>query len=158
MAKAPTYRSKWPQYAKLWDKMAVNQIEWRKFAGRLQRSCGNKDRYLKAEKLTGVPWYMIAALHWRESSGDFRTQLAQGDPLNRVSTHVPRGRGPFKWWEAGAYDALVTLKKFNKMMDWRLEKILFHSEATTGGAIISAACRALIYGAAAPTAARQVRC
>src|SRR5687767_12868602 len=47
-------------------------------------------------------------------------------------TCVPRGRGPFKSWEAGAYDALVTLKKLNKVIDWRLEKILYHSERYNG--------------------------
>src|SRR5262245_9939904 len=132
MAKAPTYRSKWPVYAKQWDKMAVKPDRIADIRGAAARLVAAKDRYLKAEKLTGVPWYMIAALHWRESAGNFRTQLAQGDPLNRRSTHVPRGRGPFKSWEAGAYDALVTLKKLNKVIDWRLEKILYHSERYNG--------------------------
>jgi lysozyme family protein len=92
----------------------------------------NKERYVKAENVTGVPWYLIGAWHWRESSGNFRTQLAQGDPLSRQSVHVPRGRGPFKTWEAGAYDALVTLKRLNRVKDWRLEKQLYYSEQYNG--------------------------
>ena len=115
MPKAPTYRAKWPVYAKQWDKTAVKPDRTADIRRAAARLVAAKDRYLKAEKLTGVPWYMIAALHWRESSGNFKTQLAQGDPLNRRSTHVPRDRGPFKTWEDGAYDALVTLKRFNRV-------------------------------------------
>ena len=76
----------------------------------------------------------------------FQEQLAQGDPLNRRSTHVPRGRGPFKSWEAGAYDALVTLKKLNKVIDWRLEKYSITASATTAGAIIRGLPSPYIWG------------
>lgn len=54
-----------------------------------------KSRYQQIEKATGVPWYIVAVIHERESSQDFTKQLAQGDPLSRKSTHVPSGRGPF---------------------------------------------------------------
>jgi len=91
-----------------------------------------KVRYLEVEKLTGVPWYMVALLHMRESDNDFSTQLAQGDPLSRRSTHIPRGRGPFKTWVAGAVDALVTLKHLDRVIDWRLEKILYYAEQYNG--------------------------
>lgn len=132
MAKAPAYYSKWPVYAKQWDAMAVKQSRLPGIRQAAAKLVADKPVYLKAEKLTGVPWYMIAILHYRESSANFNTQLAQGDPLNRVSTHVPRGRGPFKTWEEGAYDALVTLKGYNKIIDWRLEKILYYSEVYNG--------------------------
>ncbi|WP_164937438.1 hypothetical protein [Bradyrhizobium guangxiense] len=42
---------------------------------------------------------LIAVSHYRESSQDFSKRLAQGDPWNRVSTHVPAGRGPFNSFE-----------------------------------------------------------
>jgi lysozyme family protein len=58
--------------------------------------------------------------------------LAQGDPLNRRSVHEPSGRGPFKSWEEGAYDALVRLKKLNRVKDWRLEKMLYYAEQYNG--------------------------
>jgi lysozyme family protein len=129
---APTYRSKWPEYASQWNRMAVkiDRIpDIRRAAARLVSA---KDRYLKAERISGVPWYLIAALHWRESAANFKTQLAQGDPLNRRSVHEPRGRGPFKSWEEGAYDALVRLKKLNRVKDWRLEKMLYYAEQYNG--------------------------
>src|SRR6266704_412728 len=54
-----------------------------------------------------VPWAFIAVAHERESSQDWTASLAQGDPWNQVSVHVPAGRGPFRSWEKAAIDALV---------------------------------------------------
>jgi lysozyme family protein len=63
-------------------------------------------RYARVENLTGVPRNVIAVIHEREASQNWHTQLGQGDPLDKVSTHVPKGRGPFATWEDGAVDAL----------------------------------------------------
>ena len=91
----------------------------------------NKARYDTVEKATGVPWFLVAALHQRESSGNFATYLGNGEPLNRVTRLVPAGRGPFASWEAGAIDAL-THEGFEKVTDWSLGSILFHAEAYNG--------------------------
>lgn len=120
------------EYRHLWDTMqirpekaqAVNSI-----AAKLIRHQAN---YQAAEQKTGVPWAVIAAWHNRESGADFNTQLAQGDPLNRVSTHVPPGRGPFSTWEDGAYDALVTLKHLDRVTDWSPERICYETERYNG--------------------------
>ena len=66
-----------------------------------------KQRYQTVELKTGVPWFVIATIHQRECSQDWVGSLAQGDPWDRVSVHVPGGRGPFKSWEDAAVDALV---------------------------------------------------
>src|ERR1700731_3762935 len=66
-----------------------------------------KQRYHAVSAKTGVPWFAIAVIHEREASQDWTGNLAQGDPWNRVSVHVPAGRGPFKSWEDAAIDALV---------------------------------------------------
>lgn len=71
-----------------------------------KRLVAAKARYQVVEKQTGVPWYFIAVTHEREASQSWKGSLAQGDPWNRVSTHVPAGRGPFKSWEEAAVDAL----------------------------------------------------
>lgn len=76
-------------------------------AGRLIKA---KARYQTVESKTGVPWFVIAVIHQRESSQDWTTHLGQGDPLNKVTVHVPAGRGPFfgpDAWERGAMDALA---------------------------------------------------
>jgi lysozyme family protein len=92
-----------------------------------------KKRYQAVEARTGVPWAVIAVIHERESSQNFNTQLGQGDPLNRVSVHVPAGRGPFSTWEDGAYDALVLCPPFlAKRKDWSLGGTLLALEMYNG--------------------------
>lgn len=62
--------------------------------------------YKHVASVTGVPAVWIACTNERESSSQLDTYLGNGDPLNRVTRDVPRGRGPFSTWEAGAIDAL----------------------------------------------------
>jgi lysozyme family protein len=54
-----------------------------------------KVRYEAISAVTGVPWFIIAVIHEREASQNFNCQLGQGDPLDRISQHVPRGMGPY---------------------------------------------------------------
>src|SRR5437868_12627813 len=77
------------------------------FASVASHLIGAKGRYRTVEGRTLVPWFVIAVIHERESSQDWTASLAQGDPWNKVSVHVPAGRGPFKSWEDAAIDALV---------------------------------------------------
>lgn len=76
-----------------------------------------KFRYQAIETVTGVPWFIVAVIHEREASQNWNAQLGQGDPLNQISRHVPRGRGPFLFhagdtpgndaFHRGAVDALM---------------------------------------------------
>lgn len=80
------------EYEELLTKMVIERTdEVDRTARDLLR---NKTRYQEIEKLTGVPAVWIAATHLRESGADWKTNLAQGDPLTRPSTHVPKGRPP----------------------------------------------------------------
>lgn len=93
-----------PDWTYLWDNCKITNrmnVDWA-----VKKILANKDKYLSVEKATGVPWKFIACMHYRESTLDFTKYLGNGQPLNRVTTWVPRGRGPFKSWEAGAIDAL----------------------------------------------------
>lgn len=63
--------------------------------------------YLQIERDTGVPWFIVAVIHEREASQRWDRQLGQGDPLDQVSRHVPKGRGPFSSFIEGADDALI---------------------------------------------------
>ena len=54
-----------------------------------------KERYQKISEAAAVPWFVIAVIHEREASQRWDRSIAQGDPLNQVSIHVPKGRGPF---------------------------------------------------------------
>src|SRR6266700_1924813 len=76
-------------------------------------------RYQVIEKRTGVPWWFVAVVHEREASQSWKANLAQGDPWNKKSTHVPKNRGPFKSFEAAADDALVNCAPYaSRNKDW----------------------------------------
>lgn len=91
-----------------------------------------KARYQTVEAKTHVPWPVIAVIHERESSQSWAASLAQGDPWNRVSIHVPKGRGPFDSWEAAAEDALATCEHADKWHDWSIGGALTFLEEYNG--------------------------
>jgi lysozyme family protein len=92
-----------------------------------------KSRYQSVAAKTGVPWAVIAVIHERESSQDWSRSLAQGDPWNRVSVHVPAGRGPFASWEDAAIDALVNCAPYAaRNKDWSVGGTLTKLEAYNG--------------------------
>jgi lysozyme family protein len=65
----------------------------------------NKDRYLAVANEVGLPPELIAALHWRESTGKFSTYMHQGDPLGRRPRHHPTNIPTFYKWEDSAIHA-----------------------------------------------------
>lgn len=78
-----------------------------------------RERYLTVSTTTKVPWFIIAVIHEREASQSWLANLAQGDPWNRASIHVPKGRGPFLSWEEAAEDALAHCPPFAaRWTDW----------------------------------------
>ena len=92
-----------------------------------------KARYQMVSAKTGVPWFVIAVIHERESSQDWTASLAQGDPWNRVSIHVPAGRGPFKSWGEAAVDALVNCTPYlARNKDWSIGGTLTNLEQYNG--------------------------
>lgn len=70
------------------------------------------DRYREVDRQTKVPACFIAGLDERESGADPSRSLGQGDYWNRVSTHVPKGHGPWASWIAAAI-YYVNLDKLN---------------------------------------------
>jgi lysozyme family protein len=78
-----------------------------------------KARYKSIEAQTGVPWWVISVIHEREASQKWTANLAQGDPWNEESTHVPKGRGPFNSFESAACDALANCAPYaSRWKDW----------------------------------------
>jgi len=95
-----------PDFVKLWESCVVDLARTDEIAKVCHLIIQNKEKYLAVQAQTGVPWYMVAALHYREASLNFKTCLHNGDPLPGPTKHVPAGRGPFKSWEEAAIDAL----------------------------------------------------
>ncbi len=71
----------------------------------------NKTRYVAVAQKSHVPWQVIGAIHSLEASLDFRSNLANGDPLTARTRHVPAGRPPTGnppfTWEFAAEDSLL---------------------------------------------------
>lgn len=92
-----------------------------------------KVQYQAVSAATKVPWYVIAVIHEREASQSWAANLAQGDPWNRVSVHVPRGRGPFVSWIAAAEDALTNCGPYAaRWTDWTIGGLLTLLEEYNG--------------------------
>lgn len=120
---------------------AANEKRWanakmtRNFSGVARRLVkpNAKAKYQAVQKQTGVPWMFIAVTHERECSQKWTGSLAQGDPWNRVSVHVPAGRGPFGSWEEAAIDALVNCAPYAaRNKDWSIGGTLTKLEEYNG--------------------------
>jgi lysozyme family protein len=119
------------EYIERWRSMVIRperEIEVRAIARKL---LANKSRYQEIEKATGVPWYVVAVLHQRESDADFNTYLGNGDPLSHPTVNVPAHRGPFASFEAGAVDAL-RYDSLDKIKSWPIEQIAYCCEKFNG--------------------------
>lgn len=87
--------------------------------------------YDHVELATGVPWYVVAAIDMREEDFNHSEYLGNGDPWNKVSVHVPKGRGPFSSWYDGAIDALK-LEGFDQIKHWDIVTALIKLELYNG--------------------------
>lgn len=94
-------------------------------------------RYQEVEHATGVPAYVVGAIHIREASGNFACHLHNGDPLTGRTTHVPAGRPVAGWppftWVTSAIDALTMPgQALDKWHDWSSGGICFVLERYNG--------------------------
>lgn len=128
----PSYSATKQGYKNLWDKMRFTRsTEINKAASGI---LADRTRYEVVEARTGVPWFWIACVHLRESARDFRGVLHNGERIigtGRVTTLVPRGRGPFSNWEEAAVDALKG-HGLDKIDDWPVERCLYQFERYNG--------------------------
>lgn len=132
---AQTFASLQPEYARLWFGMTINPSRIQGFNAAGKKLLARCPRYVSVSLDTGVPVAVIAVIHERESSGNFKTHLHNGDPLTARTTHVPAGRpvigsAPFTW-EESARDALIS-QGLHKIADWSLERALYVLEAYNG--------------------------
>lgn len=100
----------------------------------LPKILNNKAKYKAVADKIGCPLAMVPLIHCQESGSDlgvFKTYLGNGQPINQKTTIVPKGRGPFPSWEAGAIDALL-YDGIDKIKDWSLEKMLYEMEGFNG--------------------------
>lgn len=90
-----------------------------------------KPRYEAVHAKTNVPVAVLMALNERESGSCMATYLGNGQRLTRKTTLMPKGRGPFDNWEAGAIDALH-LDGLDAVDDWCWARACYEQELWNG--------------------------
>lgn len=119
-------------YSNLWNKATIRPERKVKVSAIARALLKNRDRYEKIAAQVGkVPWWWVAAIHHMEANADFTKYLGNGQRLGAVTTLVPRGRGPFSSFEAGAIDAL-RLKKLHEIPEWGVARALYEAERYNG--------------------------
>ena len=94
-----------------------------------------KQRYLDVSAKTGVPAAWLMAVDYRESDNNVRTLFANGDPLDRISTSVPAGLGPFIGENAWQRGCIVSLEydHINEVpQPWDAVRACYEGEAWNG--------------------------
>lgn len=103
-------------------------------------SKGYKDAFMAVQAATGMAWWFIGALLYRESDINLNTYLGNGQSLLHKTTEVPANRGPFIGSDgkgdfvAGAIDAIRVQGWLNKykLSDFTIELGLYLSEEFNG--------------------------
>lgn len=123
------------EYRRLWDSALHTDAFVKASKATARKIHKSKSRYQAIEAELGVPWYVVGCVHAMESGCRFSTHLHNGDPLSARTKLVPAGRPrsgrpPFTW-EESALDAL-TMKGWQNIPDWSIERILFECERYNG--------------------------
>lgn len=131
----PQFSTLKPEYSHLWAVCKINPGKQKQFNDAAALIKKGEIVYKELEAKTGVPWYLIGMLHYRESDCDFHTHLHNGDSLRYRTHHVPAGRPiagtpPFTF-EFSAIDALK-YEGFDKIHEWSIEQVLYCLEQYNG--------------------------
>jgi lysozyme family protein len=122
------------EYQKLYKDCRIESTKLSQVDTVINRIIDNRARYKKVERVTDVPWFIIAVIHQLEASGNFNTHLHNGNSLSAKTTDVPRnrplGNPPFTWQES-AQDALE-YDGLNNWTDWSIPGICYKLEGYNG--------------------------
>lgn len=91
-----------PEYSQLLSVMVINPKSAPEIDKVATRILTYRSRFDAVTTAIGVPIVFSGPSFEREADLDFNDSPAQGDPWRRVSTHVPKGLGPYPSWEAAA--------------------------------------------------------
>lgn len=118
----------------LWESAEIDREHLKEIDEIYTKIFYNKNAYLYVQYHGGVPWHIVACIHFREASLNFKTHLHNGDWLKERTVNIPRGRPltgfpPFSWQES----ALDALKGFDfRPKAWNLSGSLDFLERYNG--------------------------
>jgi lysozyme family protein len=113
----------WEKYEKM--EMAPSSRVQRNLDHAIPRICNNKEakvKWKKVEESTGIPWWIVASIHYREANLDFNRYLHNGDVLCTPTTHVPIGKNYCNWDEAAVDAVQIHLEDFEEDLFLGVEK------------------------------------
>ncbi len=123
------------EYGHLYATCEVSATRFAALDGLVESILTNRSRYESVSAASGVPWYVIAAIHNMESSQRFDRHLHNGDRLTARTRHVPAGRPPDGeppfTWEESARDALG-MHRLDRVENWSLARVLYELEKYNG--------------------------
>ncbi len=114
-----------PHYRDLYESVEVTKVSDKV----IEHINHNMGRYTAAANMTGVPWYVIACIHNLEASQSFDKNMMNGQRLDKVTTWVPKGYGPWETWEDSCVDAF---KIKVAPTEWNIENTLYFLERFNG--------------------------
>jgi len=122
-----------PEYTQLLALMVVRPECRDRVDQVAQKILASRAKFDEVTEINGVPLVFMGPSFYREASLDFNLSPAQGDSWRKVSTHVPKGRGPFRNWPAAAVDAyhLNGLDGIGAK-NWTWELICYYGEIFNG--------------------------
>ncbi|TYL90653.1 hypothetical protein FXB40_31655 [Bradyrhizobium rifense] len=126
-----SYESLKSEYERNWANLEIRPARLGEANATARKAINGKATYQQVERLTGVPWCFVALCHYRESNFDFDAYLGNGESLKRVTSLVPKGRGPFASFVDGAVDAL-RIQHFVGAQDWCIARTLYRLECFNG--------------------------
>lgn len=92
----------------------------------------------EAERLTGLPWALVLAISWQESTCNDMSTIANGQRWDKVTTLVPKQEGPYGSWAEAAKHSIDDHNRNNRHiipdMLWTPSKCLFYAESWNGWA------------------------
>jgi len=110
--------------------MTLNSPQQAQAQAVAKKLLADKARFMAVQSGCGVPALWLMPTFEREGPS-FSDYFGNGDPLDKVTTDVPKGRGPFATWEAGCIDAL-TLDHVTECVAWTWEAALYEWEKWNG--------------------------
>lgn len=127
------------EYTSLWQAADPIPSKLHEIDNIIDRIVAAHPRYEVVERMSHVPWVLIAALHNMECSLRFDRHLHNGDPMQTLghwsrTRNVPAGRPlkPGPWtWEESALDALTCDGLFG-WTDWSVAGCLYRAESFNG--------------------------
>lgn len=130
----PTFEASRKGLNNLWSRLQISPDKRNEALTIARKLASDKPRYKKVQETTGVPWWWTAITNWREQSGKFDGAMHNGDKIigtDKLTTHIPAGRGPFPTWEASADDVL-RMKDLDEIKDWSVARALYEWERYNG--------------------------